>query len=101
MVDIKTGVKAYQGIDIVNGKPIQSGWKIGKHVQRAHTVVESRHPPGIASSTDGMCVNQLENDNRCIYVLLNNNSDEYASDTDATKSACMREYNLIPPAVPV
>ena len=40
MVDIVTGVKAYKGVDIVQGKPVVTGWKVGKVVQRPHKVVE-------------------------------------------------------------
>eukprot|EP00981_Chlorochromonas_danica_P004937 scaffold988_cov165-Ochromonas_danica.AAC.39 len=40
MVSIDEGRKVYQGVDFVAGKPVPSGWKIGKVVQRAHKVVE-------------------------------------------------------------
>lgn len=40
MVDIVSGVKAYKGVDIVQGKPVVTGWKVGKIVQRPHKVVE-------------------------------------------------------------
>lgn len=99
MVDIKTGLKAYQGIDIVDGKPVQSGWKVGKQVQRAHRVVESQQPP--TGTTTAIDTGSVSGSDTHIYVLLNGDSSEYPSDTDAMKSACMREYNLIPPATPV
>jgi nitrite reductase/ring-hydroxylating ferredoxin subunit len=40
MVDIVEGKKAYQAVDIVNGKPIIRGWKLGKVMQRPHLVEE-------------------------------------------------------------
>lgn len=40
MVSITDGVKAYQGVDFVGGKPVNTGWKFGKVVQRAHKIVE-------------------------------------------------------------
>lgn len=44
-VTIDTGMKAYQGVEIKNGKPCPTGWRMGKLVQRAHKVVE--HEDGI------------------------------------------------------
>jgi nitrite reductase/ring-hydroxylating ferredoxin subunit len=38
MVSIDEGLKAYQAVDIVNGKPVNVGWKLGKVVQRVHKV---------------------------------------------------------------
>lgn len=40
MVTIDEGVKAYQGVEIVNGKPVKSGWKLGKVVQRPYRIIE-------------------------------------------------------------
>ncbi len=40
MVSIDKGLKAYQGVDFINGKPVNSGWKSGKMVQRSHYVCE-------------------------------------------------------------
>ncbi|RYH14903.1 hypothetical protein EON65_32760 [archaeon] len=40
MVSIDTGKKAYQSVEVINGKPTNTGWKIGKVVQRSHLVVE-------------------------------------------------------------
>ena len=41
MVSIDSGIKAYKGIDIVDGKPVPSGWKAGKVVQRSHFIKEN------------------------------------------------------------
>jgi len=30
MVSIEGGVKVYQGVEFLNGKPVPSGWKTGK-----------------------------------------------------------------------
>jgi nitrite reductase/ring-hydroxylating ferredoxin subunit len=40
MVSIDGGLKAYQGVTFVDGKPVNTGWKVGKVVQRPHYVVE-------------------------------------------------------------
>eukprot|EP01037_Dinobryon_pediforme_P021003 gene21003-21755_t len=40
MVNIRTGVKAYQGVEVTNGVPVRTGWKVGDMVQRAHEVRE-------------------------------------------------------------
>jgi hypothetical protein len=40
MVSIDKGLKVYKGVDIVHGKPVPSGWKIGKMVQRCHQIFE-------------------------------------------------------------
>ena len=41
MVAIDGGLKAYQGVDFIKGKPVNSGWKLGKIVQRPHKVLEN------------------------------------------------------------
>lgn len=41
MVSIDGGVKAYQSVEIIGGKPVNTGWKLGKIVQRPHKVYES------------------------------------------------------------
>lgn len=41
MVTIDKGLKAYQAIDFIGGKPVNTGWKLGKLVQRAHNVKET------------------------------------------------------------
>lgn len=41
MVSIDGGVKVYQGVDILGGKPVPSGWKQGRIVQRPHRIRES------------------------------------------------------------
>lgn len=40
MVSIDDGTKAFQSVEIVNGLPVNKGWKLGKMVQRVHKVVE-------------------------------------------------------------
>jgi hypothetical protein len=40
MVSLTDGCRAYQAIDMVDGKPIVRGWVKGKTVQRAHKVRE-------------------------------------------------------------
>jgi nitrite reductase/ring-hydroxylating ferredoxin subunit len=41
MVSIDDGTKAYQSVEIVNGLPVNKGWKLGKVVQRAHKLLEN------------------------------------------------------------
>ena len=41
MVSIDDGTKAYQSVEIVKGLPVNTGWKLGKMVQRVHKVVEN------------------------------------------------------------
>jgi hypothetical protein len=41
MVSIDGGLKVYKGVDIVAGRPVPSGWKRGRVVQRPHTVRET------------------------------------------------------------
>lgn len=33
-------MQAYQGIDVIDGVPVRSGWKVGEMVQRAHDIRE-------------------------------------------------------------
>ncbi len=40
MVTIDKGLKAYQSVEIIKGKPQNVGWKLGKMVQRVHEVYE-------------------------------------------------------------
>ncbi len=78
MVDIRTGVKAYQGVEIVAGVPKPTGWKVGKVVQRAHKAIDKED---------------------CILVSLDESLETCPSDADTVKTACMREYNLHTPAI--
>lgn len=40
MVSIDKGLKAYQSVEIIKGKPQNVGWRLGKTVQRVHRVYE-------------------------------------------------------------
>ena len=31
-------MQAYQGVDVIDGVPVRSGWKVGEMVQRAHEI---------------------------------------------------------------
>ena len=67
------GLKVYKGVDIVDGKPKPSGWKVGKIVQRPHFVKE----------LDG-----------CVYVSLNENVDlQCVSDVDAKNVHCGSQFD--------
>ena len=39
-VSIDRGIKVYEAIEIVDGKPTAMGWRAGKVVQRPHEVLE-------------------------------------------------------------
>jgi len=74
MVGITDGVKAYQGVDIIKGKPQPAGWKSGKMVQRAHTVTE----------IDGF-----------LFIELNPLKEgECTSDNDAKSPLCAKDYPM-------
>lgn len=45
LVSVTDGCRAYQAIDMVDGKPVNKGWVRGKQVQRCHQVRED--PDGI------------------------------------------------------
>lgn len=67
MVDIVSGRKAYQSIDVSSGKPVNTGWRLGKMTQRAHEVKE---------------------DSTGLYVILNRDVEPCASDKDACSERC-------------
>lgn len=69
------GIKVYKGIDIINGKPTESGWKTGKVVQRPHQVTEGE---------DG-------------YIYVNINKEGVCvSDQDSTNPLCGKQFELTP-----
>lgn len=72
MVSIKDGVRAYQGVEFVNGKPVPTGWKRGKVVQRPHFI---REDP----------LNGLQ-------VALNVTHDACPSDDDACNPHCGDQF---------
>jgi nitrite reductase/ring-hydroxylating ferredoxin subunit len=74
MVSIDGGIKAYQGVDIIKGKPVPSGWKSGKMVQRAHGL-EDR---------DGFL----------LLTLCDLEEGACTSDTDAKSVLCSKEYDM-------
>jgi nitrite reductase/ring-hydroxylating ferredoxin subunit len=45
MVTIDQGLKAYQSVELIGGKPKNTGWKLGRVVQRPHRIIE--HESGI------------------------------------------------------
>lgn len=40
LVCVDKGIKVFQSIELINGSPRPAGWKVGKVVQRVHTVRE-------------------------------------------------------------
>lgn len=73
MVDIADGTRAYQAVDMVDGKTIVKGWVKGKTVQRCHEVYES---------SEG------------VFVSLNESSDRISSDGDARNPSCVKGYHM-------
>jgi nitrite reductase/ring-hydroxylating ferredoxin subunit len=74
MVGIKDGIRAYQGVDFVDGKPVPSGWKRGKVVQRVHLVKEDRE--------------------HGLQVALQVSSDACPSDDDSCNTHCGEQFSL-------
>lgn len=73
MVTIDRGVKVYQAVEILNGKPVITGWKSGKVVQRPHTVTEN---------SDG------------VFVMLMLDGEECVSDQDANSELCAQSFPI-------
>lgn len=68
MVDIASGRKAYQAIDVSSGgQPVNTGWRLGKVTQRVH---------------------QVKEDSTGLYVIMNCDSEPCASDKDACSEPC-------------
>lgn len=61
MVTLDQGLRAYQAIEFVNGKPVNAGWTLGKQMHRAHSVQET---------SDGVFV--VRKDDR--YITKSNSS---------------------------
>jgi hypothetical protein len=74
MVSIADGTKIYQAVEVINSKPVITGWMQGRIVQRSHLVTE---------------------DSNGVYVeLIENNEQIIASDADTCNERCARDYNL-------
>ena len=73
MVDVHQGTNAYQSLEMVGGKLTKTGWKLGKMVQRTHSVVEDER---------GALLVRLELAGEC------------SSDADAYSVRCARDIPL-------
>lgn len=71
-VSIDTGVRAYQGVELIGGKPVNLGWKLGKVVQRPHEVVEMQ---------SGVYIS--------LQVVDAGAEEQCPSDTDASNEHCI------------
>ena len=77
-VDIKTGVRAYEAMEVIDSKPTPAGWRLGKQVHRVH---ECREGGG------------------AVHVRLDDDPElECPSDADAVKAACMASFPMHAPA---
>jgi nitrite reductase/ring-hydroxylating ferredoxin subunit len=73
-VSLEGGRQVYQGVDIIDGKPVKAGWRKGKMTQRPHDVFEN----------DGF-----------IYLTLNALEEgACVSDTDAKSELCAKNYAM-------
>ena len=74
-VTIDKGLKAYRGVEITGGKPVNTGWKLGKIVQRVHEVKETPSGVYIVSTGDLILISiimvycQYHTLNSCNYKL--------------------------------
>jgi nitrite reductase/ring-hydroxylating ferredoxin subunit len=73
MVSIDGGRKAYQSVEVINDKPVITGWKIGKVVQRPHVIRE------------------LDSG---IYISPQLGGEECVSDKDASNHLCGKNYPI-------
>jgi hypothetical protein len=73
MVSIADGTKIYQAVEVINNKPVITGWTQGKIVQRSHYVTE---------------------DSNGVYIELTENNEQVASDADTCNERCAQDYNL-------
>lgn len=106
MVSIDNGLKAYQGVEFVGGKPRNAGWKIGKVVQRPHKVVELESGLYLVSllyDVHAKCSTVI------IFISLNTQapviSEEVcSSDQDSCSYHCAQDYTIyaeVTEAVPI
>ena len=80
LVSVTDGTRVYQQVDIEDGVPKVKGWKVGKVVQRPHTVVEK---------------------DEGVYVALSIIDEPCQSDRDACSARCAQDYPMHPsPAEP-
>ena len=84
-VDVKLGLKAYQSVEIKNGAPLNSGWKIGKMVQRPHNVRQREHD-------DALFVQ--------LVLPLSPEQEPCASDKDTYSERCAQSLTLCPVSGP-
>ncbi len=87
MVSIDKGLKVYNAVEVINGKPTAVGWKVGKVVQRAHRVFEEHG--------DLLLVNFIFNLFYFNFIQdLNRDPEPCVSDTDACSSLCGQTFPL-------
>ena len=77
-VDLKLGLKVYQSVEIVGGAPVNTGWKVGKMVQRAHKVVE-----------------RASDDSLLLQLSVVNEAEPCSSDKDASSSRCAQSLDIV------
>ena len=75
-VDIVTGSKVYQSVEVIDGKPQVMGWRIGRMVQRVHLVRED------------------DDDTLYVGVELGEPVGSCPSDADTCNSNCARGHIL-------
>ena len=74
MVSIEDGTTVYKAVEVINVKPVVTGWTRGRMVQRSHLVTE---------------------DSGGVYVeLIEPSNDHIPSDNDTCNERCAQDYIL-------
>lgn len=91
MVSIDEGRKVFQAVEVSpGGKPVVTGWKLGKIVQRSHFVME--RPDGV------FAVSNKQRDHFALVNVvsqrLNITSEPCVADNDACSVRCAQGFQL-------
>ncbi len=92
LVSIEDGRKAFQAVDVSSGVPVVSGWKIGKVVQRAHSVREDSSGVSVVRFHFLLLSMVLNHFLQSIVV----NAEPCVADADASNDRCGRQFTLHP-----
>jgi len=82
-VDVRLGLKVYQSVEIRGGIPVNTGWRVGKMVQRSHEVLER------------------ESDGALFIKLRVDTTEPCSSDKDASSERCAQSLDLVPISGPL
>mmetsp|Transcript_25639 Transcript_25639/g.36777 ORF Transcript_25639/g.36777 Transcript_25639/m.36777 type:complete len:176 (+) Transcript_25639:6-533(+) len=79
MVNIRDGTKVYEGVDVTNGVPVRTGWRVGDIVQRVHDVIED---------AEGLHLSL------CLPTQDSSAPSYCSSDSDASDARCGKAFPL-------